>query len=114
MCSGLVEMNVWMRRRSAPRTASAARRMSPGAARDRPAMTGPRTVSAMVFTAAKSSGEAMGQPASIPSTPRSASASAMRTFSVSVMEKPGDCSPSRSVVSKMMTRSGAIAPKLGC
>ncbi len=29
------------------------------------------------------------------------------------MEKPGDCSPSRSVVSKMMTRLGSSLPKLG-
>ncbi len=47
------------------------------------------------------------------STPNAASASAMRSFSARFIEKPGDCSPSRSVVSKMMTRSSGMLPKLG-
>ena len=106
-------MKVWMRGRSAPFTASAARRMSPGAARASPAITGPRTASLMRLTLSKSSLEAMGKPASITSTPSSARASAMRSFSDNVMEKPGDCSPSRRVVSKMKTRSSETAPKFG-
>ena len=61
-------------------------------------------VLAMASTLSKSPTEAIGKPASITSTPSSASASAMRSFSRRFMEKPGDCSPSRSVVSKMMTR----------
>ncbi len=113
MCSGLVDRKTWMRGRSAPRTASAARRMSARPVRARPAITGPRTCSAISFTLSKSPGEAIGNPASITSTPSSASASAMRSFSCRFMEKPGDCSPSRSVVSKMMTRLSARVPKLG-
>ena len=37
----------------------------------------------------------------------------MRIFSLRFIEKPGDCSPSRSVVSKMMMRSSSSLPKLG-
>ena len=44
MCNSEVEMKVWMRGRSASFTASAARTMSPGAARASPQITGPRTV----------------------------------------------------------------------
>jgi hypothetical protein len=33
------------------------------------------------------------------------STSATRSFSSTVIEQPGDCSPSRKVVSKMMIRS---------
>ncbi len=89
MCSGLVDRKTWMRGRSAPRTASAARRMSARPVRARPAITGPRTCSAISLTLSKSPGEAIGNPASITSTPSSASASAMRSFSCRFMEKPG-------------------------
>src|ERR1044072_3437070 len=54
-------------------------------------------------TAAKSPSEAIGKPASMMSTPRSWSLFAIRTFSVRFIEQPGDCSPSRKVVSKMLT-----------
>ena len=37
----------------------------------------------------------------------------MRIFSSRFMENPGDCSPSRKVVSKMMTRLSSSLPKLG-
>src|SRR5215471_1398453 len=40
------------------------------------------------------------------STPKSMSFAAIRTFSGTVMLHPGDCSPSRSVVSKIYTRLG--------
>ena len=69
MWMSLVEMNVWMRGRSASRTASAARSMSAAWARARPAITGPWTSRAIVRTASKSPGEAAGKPASITSTP---------------------------------------------
>src|ERR1700678_3881247 len=46
----------------------------------------------------------MGKPASRISTPSSTSFAAMRSFSGTVMLQPGDCSPSRSVVSKIQTR----------
>ncbi len=58
------------------------------------------------LTASQSPREAAGKPASMTSTPRSASARATRSFSGCVMLQPGDCSPSRSVVSKIRTRSG--------
>ncbi len=54
-------------------------------------------------TEAKSSGEAAGKPASSASTPRASSWRAMRRFSARFMEKPGACSPSRRVVSKICT-----------
>ena len=52
-------------------------------------------------TASKSPAEAMGNPASMMSTPSSASLWAMRSFSPTVMLQPGACSPSRRVVSKI-------------
>jgi hypothetical protein len=61
------------------------------------------TASATALTAAKSPGLAMANPASMTSTRMRSSARAMRTFSSSVMEAPGDCSPSRRVVSKMIS-----------
>ena len=100
-----VEMNVWMRGRAETRTASCARSMSGAWARARPAMTGPSTSAAMLRTASKSPGEAIGKPASMTSTPSRASWCAISSFSPTFSEMPGDCSPSRRVVSKMMTRS---------
>ncbi len=47
-------------------------------------------------------GEAIGNPASITSTPSSTRAFATSSFSGVVMLQPGDCSPSRRVVSKMV------------
>jgi hypothetical protein len=45
------------------------------------------------------------KPASITSTRSRSSWRAMRSFSSRVIEAPGDCSPSRKVVSKMMSLS---------
>ncbi len=97
-------MKVWMRGRSASLTAPQTASMSALWVRARPQMTGPSTVRAMAWTASKSPGEAIGKPASITSTPRRASCWAISTFSAAFSEMPGDCSPSRSVVSKMWTR----------
>ena len=72
--------------------------------RARPQITGPSTPRAIASTASKSPGEVIGKPASITSTPRRASCWAISTFSAVFSEMPGDCSPSRSVVSKMWTR----------
>src|ERR1044071_5948739 len=48
------------------------------------------------------------------STPRRASLFAIRTFSVRFIEQPGDCSPSRKVVSKMLTLfCGMGSPPVG-
>jgi hypothetical protein len=59
----------------------------------------------MLRMASESPGEAIAKPASMMSTPRAASPWAMRIFSAMVMLQPGDCSPSRRVVSKKKTRS---------
>ena len=89
--------------------------MSAVFARDRLATTGPSFEKrlAMDCTESKSPGLAMAKPASSTSAPSSCSASAMRSFSSRFIEKPGLCSPSRSVVSKMMTRPSASVPKEG-
>ena len=70
MCTALVLMNVWMRGTSATFTASQQTRMSFSMARARPAMRGPLTSVAIALTASKSSGEAIGNPASMMSTPQ--------------------------------------------
>ena len=68
-------------------------------------MVGPRTALAIASTASKSPWLAIGNPASITSTPRRASCSAISSFSPTSSEIPGDCSPSRRVVSKIFTWS---------
>src|SRR5262245_13922460 len=72
-------------------------------------MIGPCTSRAIVLTDSQSPRDAAGKPASMMSTPSSASARATRIFSGWLMLQPGDCSPSRSVVSKIRTRSGSRA-----
>src|SRR4051794_39084478 len=104
MWMSLVEMNVWMRGRSESRTAFQAASMSWKPVRARPQSTGPSTWRATAWTASKSPGEAIGKPASITSTPSRASWCAISSFSCLLSEIPGDCSPSRSVVSKIFTR----------
>ena len=110
MWLGLVEMNTWIRARSASRTASQQRSTSARWVRESPAMTGPFTVRAMACTASKSPSLDTGNPASMMSTPRRASCSAISSFSATSREMPGDCSPSRSVVSKIRTRSAMTGP----
>src|SRR5215217_2882893 len=105
MWMSLVEMNVWIRHRSAPFSASAARSMSPGTTRASEAITGPRMLVAISRTASNSPSELIAKPASMTSTFRRASCSAISTFSAFVSAMPGACSPSRSVVSKMRTAS---------
>src|SRR6266540_1708402 len=112
MWMSLVEMKVWIRHRSAPFRASAARWMSPGTTRARAAMTGPRTLEAISRTASNSPSEETGKPASMMSTSRRASCSAISTFSGLVSAIPGACSPSRRVVSKMRTTSSGIGHHL--
>ena len=78
-------------------------------------MIGPSTWRAIAWTASKSPGEAIGKPASMTSTPSRASWWAISSFSVVFSEMPGDCSPSRRVVSKMKTRSSVMSLlQLGC
>src|SRR5690348_7862518 len=79
--------------------------MSSRLQRASPQMIAPCTSRATAFTDSQSPREAAGKPASITSTPSSASARATRSFSGCAMLQPGDCSPSRSVVSKIITRS---------
>src|SRR5579875_3341622 len=106
--TGEADVNTWMRAAPAPRSASAAAATSTGCVRARAQITGPRTSRAMVATACDSAAELTGNPASITSTPRRASWRAISSFSGSVRLTPGDCSPSRSVVSKMATRLGSM------
>ena len=56
-----------------------------------------------------SPGEEMAKPASMMSTPSRSSWRAISTFSAAFSAMPGDCSPSRSVVSKIRTVSVGIA-----
>jgi len=89
--------------------ASHARLMSFTDARHRPAITTSSDAClAMARTDSKSPCEAIGKPASMMSTPSSSSMAAIRSFSSWFMEKPGDCSPSRSVVSKILTRLSSV------
>ncbi len=105
---GEVEMNTWIRARSASRMASQARSTSLGSVRARAQMTGPRTSRAMAWTARNSPGEVMGKPASITSTFSRASCRAISSFSSGDRLTPGDCSPSRRVVSKKRTGRASL------
>src|SRR5699024_5363467 len=58
-------------------------------------------VSAIIFTELKSPLEEAGNPTSIRSTPYRSSCLAISIFSSWFKFTPGDCSPSRNVVSKM-------------
>jgi hypothetical protein len=112
MCKGDVAMNVWMRARLAPFRASAAREMSRSLARESEQTVESLIAFAMDCTASKSPLELAANPASMTSTRRRSSWRAMRSFSSRVIEAPGDCSPSRKVVSKMMSLS-AMGELLG-
>src|SRR5882724_10156529 len=99
-----VATKVWMRGWAAPRKAAAARRTSGSEVRHKAATVTSRHSAATALTAAKSPSEAIGKPASMTSTPSDWSFRARRTFSFRFIEQPGDCSPSRKVVSKILTR----------
>ena len=64
-----------------------------------------RTSLAISLTASKSPGELMGKPASITSTPSFSSCLAICSFSWMFNAPPAPCSPSRNVVSKIITLS---------
>ena len=70
-------------------------------------MIGPWTSREIASTASKSPGEAIGKPASMTSTFSRASWWAISSFSAVLSEMPGDCSPSRRVVSKIRTWFGS-------
>ena len=109
MWTGLVEMKVWMRGRlrALERLAGTVDILEAGTRRAR---TRPRSSRAwrLRCTASKSPGEEIGNPASMMSTPIASSISATSSFSRSVIAAPGDCSPSRNVVSKIRTCSKAV------
>jgi hypothetical protein len=90
------------------------RSISCGVVRQSAAITGRRQTRATSRTAAKSSSEATGNPASSTSTPRASSCLAIRSFSSRFILQPGDCSPSRRVVSNMATRSLMLLLLLTC
>ena len=85
--------------------ASAARVISRSLARANEQTIESFTAAATAEIASKSPSELAAKPASITSTLRRSSWRAMRTFSSLVIEAPGDCSPSRKVVSKIINLS---------
>ena len=85
-------------------TASHAASISPLAQRASEATVQFVTAAAMACTLLWSMGDAMAKPASITSTPSFSSWRAISIFSVRFMLQPGDCSPSRKVVSKILMR----------
>src|SRR5208283_4974944 len=91
-----------MRRLGAYFNASQALFISCSLALASPAIVAPCTSAAILCTASKSPGEAMGKPASIKSTPSFTSCRATCSFSSTFIEAPGDCSPSLSVVSNIL------------
>ncbi len=105
MCSGEVAMKVWMRGATAGLMASAARSMSASPVRARAHTRASLMISATAFTEAKSPGLEAGKPASMTSTFSRSRARAMRSLSSRLMAAPGLCSPSRMVVSKMISLS---------
>ena len=113
MWIGEVAMKVWMRGRAAPASASAARSMSRSSARARPHTAHSVIAAPISRTAANSSGLAIGKPASITSTRSCCRARAIFSFCARVIDAPGLCSPSRSVVSKMISLSIAVLPLPG-
>ena len=110
MCRSLVARKRWIRVDSPPFSASAAREMSRSLARASEQTVEPRIAWAIAFTASKSPFEEAAKPASMTSTLSRSSCRAMRSFSSLVIEAPGDCSPSRKVVSKMNRRSVTAFP----
>ena len=62
-------------------------------------------------TASKSPGDAIGKPASIMSTPNSSNTLAIWIYSSKLIDAPGECSPSRIVVSKITIQSELLITK---
>jgi hypothetical protein len=88
-----------MRDRSAGASARAPPRCPAAVARQR-GDDRPPHLAAIWRTASASAGDAIGNPASMMSTPSASSARAIASFAGTSSEKPGACSPSRRVVSK--------------
>src|SRR5579871_3242164 len=100
-----VAMNTWIPGRFAFSTARTARSMSCSRVRASESTIGRVTASAIRRTESKSPSDDAANPASITSTPRCSSWRAIASFSSAFMVAPSDCSPSRSVVSQICTRS---------
>src|SRR6266699_770384 len=103
-----------MRPDSAFLSASIPRWMSRSLARHSPATVESLITPAPACTASKSPFEDAGKPASITSTRMRSSCRAMRSFSSLVIEAPGLCSPSRMVVSNMISRSFMLLLRIEC
>ncbi len=99
-----VAMKTWMRGLRAPWSDSMAASTSSSFVRASDATT-QSTAWATARMPSRSPGDEMANPASITSTPRRSSCRAISIFSGADRAMPGDCSPSRSVVSKMRTVS---------
>ena len=106
---GLVAMKVWMRPSFAPFIASPAALISFSKARASEQTRALLTAPAIFSIASKSPGLAAAKPASITSTPSFSSCNARWIFSSVFIDAPGLCSPSRSVVSKIMILFLSIA-----
>jgi len=100
MWTGDVEMNVWMSGEAACLTALYAASMSASFVRASEATVQSLISLAILLTDSKSPGEEMAKPASMTSTFSLSRQRATSSFSPRSMLQPGDCSPSRSVVSK--------------
>ena len=109
MCTGLDAMKMWIRERRAPASASALASMSSLRVRQSEATVGWVTAAATALTPSKSPGEETANPASITSTPSRSSCWAISAFSSGRSAMPGDCSPSRNVVSKIVILRVATA-----
>jgi hypothetical protein len=103
-----VAMKTWMRGLRAPWSDSMAASTSSSFVRASDATT-QSTAWATARMPSRSPGEEMANPASMMSTPRRSSWRAISIFSGADSAMPGDCSPSRSVVSKMRTVSVGTA-----
>src|SRR5215212_1158030 len=102
MWSALVAMKTCTRDRGAARSEATAASRSPRVVRASPATVTDVAASATVATPSKSPGEEAGNPASTTSTPSRSRTTATSAFSSGRSAIPGDCSPSLSVVSKIL------------
>src|SRR4030067_1856347 len=107
-----VEWNVCIRFLGASFNASHSLFISASFALARLQIIGPSTSAPILLIASKSPAELMAKPASIISTPSRLSCFATCSFSSTFIDAPGDCSPSRSVVSKIFIVRVIVPPKI--
>ena len=112
MCSALVAMKVWMRARAAPFSASAAREMSRSLARASEHTMVSRMALAMALHRVEVA-VGRGREAGLDHIDAQALELARDAqLLVAVIEAPGDCSPSRNVVSKMISLSAMVCSRV--